>query len=319
MFHNDVVIICLYVNEMLIFSNNSFCIKDTKYFLSHFDMKDTGVANTILGIKLYRIGNAYAISQTHYIDKILNKFSHFHDKISRVPYNSSLKLRINKNRCVLQLEYSSVIGSLMYAMHCTCLDIAFVVGKLSRYKSCPGVEHWKAISIVLGYLKGTRSYALHYGGYPFVIEGYSDANWNCVDDGFFTLGGAAISWGSKKQTCITHSTMKLELVVLIAAGKEAEWLRNLLIDLPICPSPMPPISLHYDSQATLSRVYSKSYNGKSRHISLRHNTVRQLLEEDIITVDYVKSYTNLADPFTKGLCKNLIRKTSFEMGLKPIE
>jgi hypothetical protein len=113
--------------------------------------------------------------------------------------------------------------------------------------------------------------------------------------------------------------MESELAVLGATGKETEWLRNFLIDLPIWPSPMPPISLHCYSQATLSRVYSKSYNGKSRHISLRHNTVRQLLEEDIITVDYVKSYTNLADPFTKGLCKNLIRKTSFEMGLKPIE
>ena len=82
---------------------------------------------------------------------------------------------------------------------------------------------------------------------------------------------------------------------------------------------MPPISLHCDSQATLSRVYSKSYNGKSRHISLRHNIVRQLVEEDIITVDYVKLCTNLADHFTKGLSKDLIHKTSFEMGLKPIE
>jgi hypothetical protein len=98
----------------------------------------------------------------------------------------------------------------------------------------------------LGYLKGTRSYALHYGGYSSVVEGYSDPNWNCVDDeskstsGWdFTLGGAAISWGSKKQTCITHTTMELELVALGAAEKEVEWLINLLIDLPIWPSPMP--------------------------------------------------------------------------------
>ena len=113
----------------------------------------------------------------------------------------------------------------MYTMHCTRPDIAFAVGKLSRYPSCPSIEHWKAIFIVLGYLKGTRSYALHYGGYPSVIEGYSDANWNCVDDGskstsgwVFTPGGAAISWGSKKQTCITHSTMESELVALGATG-----------------------------------------------------------------------------------------------------
>jgi hypothetical protein len=199
------------------------------------------VANTILGIKLLRIGNAYAIYETHYIDKILNQFSHLHDKISHVPHNLSLKLGINKNRCVSQLEFSNVIGSLMYAMHCTRPDIAFAVGKLSKYTSCLGIEHWKAISIVLGYLKGTRSCALHYEGYPFVIERYSDANWNCVDDGsksisrwVFTLDGtAAISWGYKKQTYITHSTMESELVALGAAGKEVEWLRNLLIGLPV--------------------------------------------------------------------------------------
>jgi hypothetical protein len=52
--------------------------------------------------------------------------------------------------------------------------------------------------------------------------------------------------------------MESELVALGAAGKEAKWLRNFLTDLPIWPSPMPLISLHCDSQATLSRVYSKS-------------------------------------------------------------
>ena len=103
-----------------------------------------------------------------------------------------------------------------------------------------------------------------------------------------------------------------------AAGKEAEWIINLMIDLPLWQNPLPHFSIHFDSQATLSRVYSKSYNGKSRHISLRHNIVREMLEEDIITVAYIKSCTNLADPFTKGLSKDLIRKTTIEMGLKLI-
>jgi hypothetical protein len=113
--------------------------------------------------------------------------------------------------------------------------------------------------------------------------------------------------------------MKSKLVVLRVVGIEAKWSINFLIDLPIWPSLRPPISLHCDSQATLLRVYSKSYNGKSRYISLRHNTIRQLLEEDIIIVDYVKSSMNLVDPFTKELSKNMIHKTSFEMSLKPIE
>ena len=81
---------------------------------------------------------------------------------------------------------------------------------------------------------------------------------------------------------------------------------------------MPPISLHCDSQATLSRAYSSTYNGKSRHISLRHEFVRHLIKDGIITIMYVKTSKNLADPFTKGLPRDVVKGTSKEIGLKPI-
>ncbi|GJW55704.1 hypothetical protein Tco_0099789 [Tanacetum coccineum] len=42
------------------------------------------------------------------------------------------------------------------------------------------------------------------------------------------------------------------------AGKKAEWLRNMLLDIELWPQPMPAISLHCDSQSTLSRAYNKS-------------------------------------------------------------
>jgi hypothetical protein len=41
------------------------------------------------------------------------------------------------------VPYASVVGSLMYAMVCTRLDIAHAVGVLSRYMSKPGKEHWE--------------------------------------------------------------------------------------------------------------------------------------------------------------------------------
>ncbi|GJX95061.1 hypothetical protein Tco_0349647 [Tanacetum coccineum] len=42
--------------------------------------------------------------------------------------------------------------------------------------------------------------------------------------------GGAISWASKKQTCITRSTMESEFVALAAASKEAEW-HNMIREL----------------------------------------------------------------------------------------
>nr|GEW92360.1 zinc finger, CCHC-type [Tanacetum cinerariifolium] len=80
---------------------------------------------------------------------------------------------------------------------------------------------------VFKYLRGTKEYSLSYVGYPSMLEGYSDSSWiNHVEDSSFTsrwvflLGGGVISWDSKKQTCITSSTMEYEFVALADGGKE---------------------------------------------------------------------------------------------------
>ena len=56
----------------------------------------------------------------------------------------------------------------------------------------------------------------------------------------------------------------------------------------------------------------------TRHISLRHAYVRELISDGIITIIYVRSCNNLADPFTKGLPRDMIFGTTREMGLRPI-
>jgi hypothetical protein len=78
----------------------------------------------------------------------------------------------------------------------------------------------------------------------------------------FTLIGGAISWKSSKQTCIARSTMEAELIALKKAETEAEWLRSLLIDLPLYANPVPSICIHCDCQATITQAKSKLYNGK---------------------------------------------------------
>ena len=60
------------------------------------------------------------------------------------------------------------------------------------------------------------------------------------------------------------------------------------------------------------------YNGKSRHIRQRHNTVRQLLSNGIISIDFIKSKENIVDLLTKGLSKEQVNCSSRGMGLKPI-
>jgi hypothetical protein len=60
--------------------------------------------------------------------------------------------------------YENFVGSIMYVMVCTRLDISHAVGVLSRYMSTPGKEHWTTIKRVFRYLCGMKDYAICYQG-----------------------------------------------------------------------------------------------------------------------------------------------------------
>ena len=130
----------------------------------------------ILGVKILRTSYGLVLSQSHYMDKILNKFSKDDSGVGRTPLDVNLHMSKNKGENVSQLEYSRLIGSLMYLMRCTRPYIAYTVSKLSRYMNNLNDDHWKGIIRVLRYLRYTCDYGLHYTRYPTVLEGYCDLN-----------------------------------------------------------------------------------------------------------------------------------------------
>ncbi|XP_050896116.1 secreted RxLR effector protein 161-like [Lathyrus oleraceus] len=130
---------------------------------------------------------------------------------------------------------------------------------MSRFTSNPSNGHWKTITRIFGYLLKTKNLGLHYGRFPGVLERYTDASWisnvgdhKSTTGWIFTLAGGAISWKSNKQTCITLSTMESEFVVLASAGQEAEWLRDLLLEVPLAKDNVSKVMIHCDSQATFA-------------------------------------------------------------------
>ena len=107
--------------------------------------------------------------------------------------------------------------------------------------------------------------------------------------------------------------MKAELTALDTAGSVAEWLRDLLMDLPVVEKPIPAISMNYDNQIVITKVNMKS----TRHIKRRLKSIRKLRNSGVIALDYVHTSNNLADQFTKGLLRYMIESASREIGLRP--
>ena len=46
------------------------------------------------------------------------------------------------------------------------------------------------------------------------------------------------------------------------------------------------VSMHCDCQAAISIAKKKAFNGKHIRICLRHDVVKQLLKDEIISIDY---------------------------------
>ena len=147
---NDIcTIICLYVDQLLIFGSNIHAVNSVKSMLSaNFDMKDLGEAKVTLGINITRSEEGISLDQSHYIEKILKKY-----KPACTPYDPSVKLFKNTGGSDRQTEYASIIGSLHYVTNCPRPDIACDVGVLCRFTGRPSIEHWHAIERVIRYLE----------------------------------------------------------------------------------------------------------------------------------------------------------------------
>jgi hypothetical protein len=111
--------------------------------------------------------------------------------------------------------------------------------------------------------------------------------------------------------------MEAKLTALDTASSKAEWLCELSLDLPLVEKPIPAILMNYDNQTVITKVNSAKDNTKStRHVKRRLKSVRKLRNSGVIAVAYVQIEKNLADPFTKGLSRNVIEIASREMGMR---
>ena len=72
--NNGCVILCLYLDDILIFGSNMHFINDVKSFLSKFFyMKDLGRVDVILGIKLIKKNDGMIFTQSYYVEKLYIK------------------------------------------------------------------------------------------------------------------------------------------------------------------------------------------------------------------------------------------------------
>ena len=304
---------------------------------SKFEIKTIGEPSMLLGIQVDQNHKSHSISlsQSVYIDTLLQRFALANANPVTTPMDPNVNLDnwedeedtspiegSSSNR--LTDGYAALIGSLMYLAISTRPDIAFPVNKLAQFTSNPKTMHWTAVKRIFRYLKGTRDFALTYGGKDSEIWNedlhiYCDADWASSHDrkstsGFvITLAGGAVAWSSKKQTSVALSTAEAEYVAATHVAKQVLWHRALLEEFGIL---VPRTSTIFsDNQAAIAIAHNPEFHARTKHIDIAFHFLRDLVRSNTLNLVYINTTENLADIFTKGLPRAAHQEITYSLGV----
>ncbi len=116
------------------------------------------------------------------------------------------------------------------------------------------------------------------------------------------IGGAPVSWTSKRQSITAQSTTESEYIALNEAGKQAVWLRHLLYSLrkPQVYKQEPTV-IYGDNRGSIDLSANPIFHSRTKHIQVRYHAIREYIENGEIRVEFIPTDRMLADGLTKGL------------------
>src|SRR5437588_10503447 len=130
-------------------------------------MTGLGDLKQFLGMQIFRDRKQKTtfVGQERYFQKVLERCWMQDCKGVSTPMETKLSLvKLDDKDIIGELEYQSLVGSIIYGMLGTCPDLAYSILTLGKFNSCPVSEHHEAAKRVLRYLQKAESHCLRYRG-----------------------------------------------------------------------------------------------------------------------------------------------------------
>ena len=119
--------------------------------------------------------------------------------------------------------------------------------------------------------------------------------------------GAAISWMSVMQVCVTLSSAEAEMVAMTKMAQETIWFRRFIEEI-MGDSIKVPTKLLCDNQAALALVDNRVHHARTKHIKLRQNFIREKKLSGELDPIYVGTQAQVADPLTKAVPSSILER-----------
>jgi hypothetical protein len=314
------IVITTYVDDFLLFGRDPRAIKQVKKQLSGLlSVDDMGPVYQFCGTRIIRDRQNRTIQlvQDQYIRRVLKSFGMDECSPVATPFESGGMVHMvpSTEEADPQRteEYQSIVGSGMFGMTQTRVDIAWICSILSRFNANPSPQHLKAAKRLLRYLRGTETLGITYRGNPdgfLGIKAYSDSDYagdletrrSTTGYVIFMANGPVI-WKSARQKAVTLSSTEAEYYALSNVAREAAWLYALLTELGYAGPDLRPLQVNGDNQGSLYLAENPQYHQKTKHIDVQYHYVRQEVRSNHISLHYVPTDQMPADGLTKPLTK----------------
>ena len=171
----------------------------------------------------------------------------------------------------------------------------------------PREMQWEAALRVVKYLKGTAGQGILLSSKSDLrVSIYCDAEWSgcpvtrrSLSAYVALVGDSPISWKTKKQGVVSHSSAEAEYRSMAQATRELKWLRRLMHDLGA--PQLQPSKLFCDSKYAIYIAANPVFHERTKHIESDSHQVRDEIEDGQLETVHVRTTEQLADVLTKAL------------------
>ncbi|KAJ9545443.1 hypothetical protein OSB04_025150 [Centaurea solstitialis] len=304
---DDILLVQIYVDDIIFGSTNSdMCTWFSDLMTTRFEMSMLRELSFFLGLQVIQKPDGILINQSKYIGDLLKRFHMATSSVAKTPMTSGTLIGADpKGKPVDQKTYRAIIGSLLY-LTASRPDIMFATCFCARFQANPKESHMMAVKRILRYLKGTPNRGLWYPKESgFELVAFSDADHGgCQLDRKSTsghvqfLGDKLVSWGSKKQHCVSTSTAEAEYVAAASCCSQVLWMRTQLRDYGYNFNHIP---IYCDSKSAIAITCNPVQHTRTKHIDIRYHFIKDHVERGTIELYFVNTEYQLADLFTKPL------------------
>lgn len=204
-------------------------------------------------------------------------------------------------------RFHTVVMKIQYLAKRVRPDLLTASTFLNSRVQAPTEQDALKLDRVVDYLYSTRSLGIKLGGPKGVLSvtAYVDASYGVHHDfksqtgSVISVGGGPVHVSASKQKLNSKSSTESELIGLSDSLSQVLWIRDFLIDQGY---DLGPAIVKQDNQSTMIMANKGiSTSERTRHIGIRYFWVKDRIESNEISLEYLETENMIADILTKPL------------------